>query len=99
MYGLELAFLERSAALRLSELTKDYRNTVQGIGPTGKELSSGSCRVVRHKIKSSLQEVALVAVLLEEIKKYNDSFVLSDYDAVEAFMHMMAPKQRRSNGN
>lgn len=97
MYGLELAFLEKSAALRLAELTKDYRNTVQGIGPTGKELSGGSCRVVRHKIKSSLQEVALVTILLGEIKKYNTDFVLSDYDAVEAFLHMMAPKQRRNN--
>lgn len=99
MYGLELAFLEKSASLRLAELTKEYRNTVQGIGPTGKELSSGSCRVVRHKIKSSLQEVALVTMLLEEIKKYNADFILSDYDAVEAFMHMMAPKQRRRNGS
>lgn len=97
MYGLELTFLEKSSALRLAELTKDYRNTIKGIGPTGKELSRGSCRVVRHKIKSALQEVALVAVLLEEIKKHNPDFVLSDYDAVEAFLHMTTPKQRRNN--
>lgn len=77
---------------RLQVLEKRYKNLCLNRDEDGNDISESVATVYRCKVKRDYQILVLIKVLLS---KSTSDFVIKEDDAIDAFMKLVEPKEKK----